>query len=276
MLSAINLGIEKVNKRQAEFEQSISRKLDTANKRMTNIELTLNTVLQRLDEARATSYRISEPEQTVSEEIFADIPECYRIDLEELRELQISSSCAGNFALGLTRKLFPELFGPGNLRFKFGYNGGGVLGKEELDVDRKAVIVKNVHAFYPSTKKTSVWKDSVIPKINEGLRRKEGPTEEEKQKKKEKKKKTKTGANRNTTANSQNQDQVLSATSEQPTTVLSSADNSYRQNQQPDVERYNDCLQDIPDIAQPFSESISFSELILNGISYDLTAGFSE
>lgn len=68
MLSAINLGIEKVNKRQAEFEQSISRKLDTANKRMTNIELTLKTVLQRLDEARATSYRISEPEQTVSEE----------------------------------------------------------------------------------------------------------------------------------------------------------------------------------------------------------------
>lgn len=94
--------------------------------------------------------------------------------------------------------------------------------------------------------------------------------------KKEKKKKTKTRDNRNTTANSQNQDQVFSATPEQPTTVLSGADNSYRQNQQPDVERYNDCLQDIPDIAQPFSESISFSELILNGISYDLTAGFSE
>lgn len=94
--------------------------------------------------------------------------------------------------------------------------------------------------------------------------------------KKKRKRRQKTEANRNTTANSQNQDQVLRATSEQPTTVISSADNSYRQNQQPDVEGYNDCLQDIPDIAQPLSECISFSELILNDISYDLTAGFSE
>ena len=160
---------------------------------MTNIESTLNTVLQRLDEARATSYRISEPEQTVSEEIFADIPECYRIDLEELRESQISSSCAGNFALGLTRKLFPELFGTGNLRFKFSYNGGGVLGKEELDVDRKAVIVKYVHAFYPSTKKTSVWKDSVIPKVNEGLRRKENLLKKRNRRKKKRRKRQKRG-----------------------------------------------------------------------------------
>ena len=115
-----------------------------------------------------------EQDRAVQEDnMFGDIPSTYRFSLEQLRELQSESTGPGTSALSLTRKLYPELFGPGQLRLKINYHGGGVLEKQELDPERKAALVRYVQAFYSAAKKTSIWKDSMIPKINEGLRRRE-------------------------------------------------------------------------------------------------------
>ena len=203
-----------------------------------------------MDEVRAardhaSSYNMQEP---VTDELFADVPSHYRLGLEELRDLQTSSSEAGNFALGLTRKLFPELWGPGNLRLKYSYNGGGVCNKEELDAERKAVIVKYLNAFYPATKKTSVWKDSVIPKINKGLRRNDD----------EKKKKNKTKAQEKSTDPSIKENNVP---------PLQPLHNSFQQDTE-QVSRTNRCLSDtLQNISHPFTGSVSSVSDILNDLS---------
>ena len=45
--------------------------------------------------------------------------------------------------------------------------------KEELDTVRKNIIRRYVKAFYPAAGKASVWKDTIVSRINEGLRRKD-------------------------------------------------------------------------------------------------------
>ena len=186
LLNSINLQLEKASKRQAEFEQTVMKKLYTSNKRMLNLEGTINTVLERLDEMKMYKDRDTEDSSTmVSREMFGDIPATYRITLEELQDIRRESKGPGVFALALTRRLFPELWGPGNLRHKYSYHGGGVCQKEELDQELKSIIVRYVTAFYPNTRKTSVWKDTVIPRINEGLRRDDEKRKEKKLKRKQ-------------------------------------------------------------------------------------------
>ena len=113
----------------------------------------------------------------MTDEMFSDVPSHCRLAIEELEDIRNQSSGIGNFALLLTRKLFPELWGLGNLRWNYSYYGGGVLGKQELDHERKSAIVRYVNAYYPATKKSSVWKDSVVPRVNEGFGRKDNPSQ---------------------------------------------------------------------------------------------------
>ena len=116
LLNAINLNLEKVVRRQIEFEHTVIRKLDTSNKRVSGVELSLNTILERLDEVKATREGPSTTEAVLTDEMFSDVPSNYRLTFDELEYLRTHSSGVGNFALALTRKLFPELGGPGNLR----------------------------------------------------------------------------------------------------------------------------------------------------------------
>ena len=180
LLNSVNLNLKKVTRRQIDFKQSVHRKLDTTNKQVSNIESTLNTVRGRLDEIRATPEgpTATETETAMTDEMFSDVPSHYRLTIEELEDIRNQSSGIGNFALLLTRKLFPELWRQGNLRWNYSYYGGGVLGKQELDPERKSAIVRYVNAYYPATKKSSVWKDSVVPRVNEGLRRKDNPSQQ--------------------------------------------------------------------------------------------------
>jgi hypothetical protein len=45
--------------------------------------------------------------------------------------------------------------------------------KYKLDVSRKEVIKRYVTFFHPKVSDSDVWRDTVVPKINESLRRME-------------------------------------------------------------------------------------------------------
>lgn len=71
-----------------------------------------------------------------------DLPEEYAIGDEELRQIVRDSRNAGNLAVNLCRKLWPELYGEGNLQFSYNWYGGGKHNKQELDRVRKGVVKK--------------------------------------------------------------------------------------------------------------------------------------
>ena len=66
-----------------------------------------------------------------------NIPPEYVLSADVLQDMNNESNGAGNFAAHLTRKFFPELFGPGNLSFMYNWFCNGKLKKCALDSVRK-------------------------------------------------------------------------------------------------------------------------------------------
>ena len=62
----------------------------------------------------------------------ATVSDEYHLSEEILSSLYKCSSNPGNFALKLVIRLFPELFGPDNLRLDFNYYGGGKKNKKQM------------------------------------------------------------------------------------------------------------------------------------------------
>ena len=87
------------------------------------------------------------------------IPEEYTISEPELRSMVRESRNGGNFAVNLTWKLWPELFGEGNLCFNYNWYGGGQLNKQKMDPVRKEVCKKYVCYFFPEFKVEESWKE---------------------------------------------------------------------------------------------------------------------
>jgi hypothetical protein len=102
-----------------------------------------------------------------------NIPEQFEIRDDTLREIKSQSLGPGNFAAKLTKKLFPELFCSENLRMLYSWVGGGVLNKKELCATRKEVIKHYVVKFFPEFSDEGAFRERIVPKINELLRRKE-------------------------------------------------------------------------------------------------------
>ncbi|XP_045215634.1 uncharacterized protein LOC123565947 isoform X2 [Mercenaria mercenaria] len=100
-----------------------------------------------------------------------EVPAQHHIPIEDLRDLHKASSGPGNMAAHLVQRLYPELFGVTNLRYMYSWNGGGNLNKKELCEERKVVVQQYVCTFYPEVKDQRLWKDVVVPKVNELLRR---------------------------------------------------------------------------------------------------------
>jgi hypothetical protein len=100
-----------------------------------------------------------------------DVPAEYAIEPMVLKELYTDSLSAGNFAARLTQRLFPELFGAANLKFQYSWHGGGNKKKSELCPIRKNIIRKYVTYYFPEVTGDTAWKDSVVAKVNELLRR---------------------------------------------------------------------------------------------------------
>ncbi|KAJ8317119.1 hypothetical protein KUTeg_005023 [Tegillarca granosa] len=106
-----------------------------------------------------------------SDSEFANIPAPYRLDPSVVNRIKTQSSGPGNFAKNLTEKLFPELFDENLRRLNYSFFGGGIRNKTELDPQRKTFLQQYVLHFFPEVKPPEVWKDRVVPKINEALRR---------------------------------------------------------------------------------------------------------
>lgn len=107
---------------------------------------------------------------TKTKDSFSDIPKSYRISYATLRELKAGSKNAAVFAGNIIKKLFPELFGPSGLRFKYSFFGGGKYKKNELDRQRKSYMRRYITAMYPEISSEGDWKD-IVNRVNEILRR---------------------------------------------------------------------------------------------------------
>lgn len=107
---------------------------------------------------------------TKTKDSFSDIPKTYRISYATLRELKAGSKNAAVFAGNIIKKLFPELFGPSGLRFKYSFFGGGKLKKNELDRQRKSYMRRYITAMYSEISSEGDWKD-IVNRVNEILRR---------------------------------------------------------------------------------------------------------
>lgn len=159
---------------QRQQQDAILKKLDVANQHI----ITLETLIRKgncntdtiIDIARSYSTKlpVSEPREETSADP-TGIPDEYAISESELRNME--SRNGGNFAVHLTRRLWPELFGEGNIRFNYNWYGGGQLNKEEMDPIRKEVCKKYVCYFNPEFKVEESWRERIVPRINECLRR---------------------------------------------------------------------------------------------------------
>lgn len=165
----------------------VNKKIDATNRRTTHLETLPTTAIAKtniiIDVLRRQSsdntmtqlnpvmHSQTTAEETPSTPTTEGIPAEFRIDDTQLRVLVRESRNAGNFTVNITRKLFPELFGEGQLRLEYNWYGGGKLSKKELDPARKHVVKQYVVYFFPEFQSHEAWRERVVPKINECLRR---------------------------------------------------------------------------------------------------------
>ncbi|OWF52973.1 BEN domain-containing protein 3 [Mizuhopecten yessoensis] len=155
--------------------------MDLAMRRM---ESKLDTVIRILSQLREMNINSSPPATPVDflgplpdlpeeseETTFLDIPAQYRFPVSEIRKIHAHSTGSGNFAKNIVVKIFPELFTSCNVRLGYSYFGGGVLAKKELDPVRKTYLERYVLFFHPELRDQNIWKYSIVPKVNEFLRR---------------------------------------------------------------------------------------------------------
>lgn len=112
---------------------TLTKKLDAANRCIASYEATQKTVLLNtnvlIDIAKNIRNKHQDPITPVAVSTtlsLDDIPEEYAIGVDKMRQIVRDSRNAGNFAVNLCRKLWPELYGKHN--------------KQELDRVRKGVV----------------------------------------------------------------------------------------------------------------------------------------
>ena len=151
---------------------NITTRLDNFGHRLAAVEGTTKAILESINKFKADSQSSvleSNLQHIPPDQLFRDIQEAHRIATEELQELHRVATGPGNFATKLVRRLYPELFDSQCVRLKVNYYGGPA--KKELDPLRKALIKRYVTAFFPSVKPVAIWKQTVVSKINDFLRR---------------------------------------------------------------------------------------------------------
>ncbi|XP_069132939.1 uncharacterized protein [Argopecten irradians] len=109
----------------------------------------------------------------IPEGFYDDIPEEYRFDKISLLDMKLNSVSPGNFAKKLCVRLWREIYEDDSVRLTYSYYGGGVKGKNSLDERRKSYLRKYVLLFFPGCAIDTIWKSTIVPRINESLRRPE-------------------------------------------------------------------------------------------------------
>ena len=112
-----------------------------------------------------------------SRDYFLHIPEEHRIPRDQLENKYHSTKGPGNFAQHIVKLLYPELFTHENHRVQHSYYGGGRLEKTPLSPTRLQHLKEYVYLYYPEMQLKNAYKERVIHKINECLRR---PAEQKK------------------------------------------------------------------------------------------------
>ena len=175
--------------KMSEMQQTIdvlNKKVDAANRRSAAYEAFFKTIVGNtnilIDIARNLKQKRQQETPRVSEETderlpVIEIPEEYEMEDSELRRIMRDSRNAGNFAVNISRRLWPELFGEGDLRFQYNWYGGRIHNKKELDPVRKSVVKKYVCVFYPEVASEDTWRERIVSRINESLRRNDKQTE---------------------------------------------------------------------------------------------------
>lgn len=92
-----------------------------------------------------------------------------RIPEVELQRMKARSKNPKHLACQLL-KMFSELFDSYE-KHQYNWFGGGPKGKKSLDARRKLVIQNYVEFYYPEVKDPAIWRDRVVGRINECLRR---------------------------------------------------------------------------------------------------------
>jgi hypothetical protein len=138
----------------------VSSKLDAANRRILRLEA-------MRQEGGRECLRDGEGQE---EEGLDRIPEDLRFQTEHLMAFRRDSNNPGQFACQLLRRYFSDLFLTGR-KYEYNWFGGGQKAKKELDARKKRALEVYVGHFYPEVKDPAVWRDRVVSRINECLRR---------------------------------------------------------------------------------------------------------
>ncbi|XP_056002875.1 uncharacterized protein LOC125662248 [Ostrea edulis] len=150
----------------------VNTKLDVANTRIVRLEGTIKDLSNGIVGNTCAPPPVQAPafDQVHGEDLNNGVPQEFQIDLETLNHLKAASNNPGHLACLLVKKLFPELFLSGR-KSEYNWFGGGVKGKKELENRRKNAIKKYVTFFHPEVKEPMVWRERVVTRINECLRR---------------------------------------------------------------------------------------------------------
>lgn len=90
---------------------------------------------------------------------------------DKLTILRESAYSAGNFESLLLKKSMPHLFGQENLRNMYNWNGGGINANRQVCQRAKLAVRKYVVHYYPGCRKEETFRNVVVHKVNEALRR---------------------------------------------------------------------------------------------------------
>jgi hypothetical protein len=95
----------------------------------------------------------------------------HRLSLGELQRLKHHSHNPGHFGVLLTQRLVPELFRLDCLCREYSYFGAGKLNKTSLNAEKKTYLQRYLIHLYPELQEDSKWKDTVVCRVNEVLRK---------------------------------------------------------------------------------------------------------
>lgn len=137
----------------------VSKQVSDMSAQITRVETKLDGFISRHTTHQPST--MASDHQTV-------VPQSEYLSDELVRSMFLESKGSGHFACKLVEVLFPELFGPENLRFKYKWNS--THGKLELESSKKEVVKRYLAFFFPETQNTTAW-PMLAGRINERLRR---------------------------------------------------------------------------------------------------------
>ncbi|KAH3714649.1 hypothetical protein DPMN_057338 [Dreissena polymorpha] len=173
-MSSHILSIEASLRSLAAEQERLRKKREAArreieeNRDMTRSMMTMNETLVK------NQKRSVQPPNPTATTVSGVVAAEHTLSPEELRNLLQESSGSGNFAAHLTSRLYPELFGMSQLKHEFNWHCGATATRSRYPPprpQRKEAIRHYVGVFYPEALVETVSCDSLIPKVNELLRR---------------------------------------------------------------------------------------------------------